>query len=289
VLAALAVKAAPRADAAAGPERGPVPAPKMQSGAPAINVTPLAAATVAEDRPGPHAAIAPARPARPASTFEPPREAQQVAIPKFLEEPAKGSHRAVMTLAIVGGILAAGGVAFQTRSLWEPGLAALYRRSAPPPAPLFLGLNAIDLAGQLQIRWDRTSPAVRQASEGMLQILDGGVPQANALDLAHLQAGVFTYARQTERVDVTLSASLPDGRQVREATSFLGTPPGLGTSESPEMRKTREDFAREAAKMKSDMNAQSQRTKNIEKSLAEVQKQLKAEQARRMLNQDAGK
>ena len=57
------------------------------------------------------------------------------------------------------------GAAFQTRPLWLPRVAALYRHSEQPP-PLFLGLNAIDLAGQLQIRWDRNSPAVRQAAEG---------------------------------------------------------------------------------------------------------------------------
>jgi hypothetical protein len=169
-------------------------------------------------------------------------------------------------------------------------VAALYRRSEPAPPPLFLGLNAIDLAGQLQVRWDRTSPAVREADEGMIDILDGATPHATALDAAHLEAGVFTYARQTERVDVTLTARLPDGRTVREATSFLGTPPnGVPAAENPDVRKARADFAKQTAKLKSDLRAQTARTRILEKSVEDVQKQLKDQQTRRMLNQDAGK
>ena len=163
-------------------------------------------------------------------------------------------------------------------------------RSQPAPQPLFLGLNAIDIAGQLQIRWDRNSPAVRQATEGMLEIRDGATPHANALDPTHLQAGVFTYARRTESVDVTLSALLPDGRTAREATSFLGRLPQAGSAaENPELRKAREDFTRQTAKLKSDLAAQTKRTRTLEKSVADVQKQLKDQQARRLLNQDAGK
>jgi hypothetical protein len=214
-----------------------------------------------------------------------------IPIPKFLETPPKRpSRHIVLTLAILGGCLAAAGAAFQTRPLWLPRVAALYHRSPPAPPPLFLGLNAIDLAGQLQIRWDRNSPAVRQAAEGTLEILDGATPHAHALDPAHLQAGVFTYARQTERVDVTLSARQPDGRLAREATSFVGRPPDGGpAAENPDVRQTREDFAKQAAKLRSDLKAQTERTKTLEKSVADVQKQLKDEQARRMLNQDGGK
>jgi uncharacterized protein YlxW (UPF0749 family) len=88
---------------------------------------------------------------------------------------------------------------------------------------------------------------------------------------------------------VKLSASLPDGRVVREATSFLGKPPDPRSAESPDARKAREAFAGQAAKLQADLNAQTKRTKTLEKSVADMQKQLKDEQARRMLNQDGGK
>lgn len=271
VLEALAVRPAPNSQSAAAGEPVPEPPARVQSEAPAITPTPMARSPFA----------APAN--------ELPDE-QQPSIPKFLETPAAGGSRhAVLKLAILGGCLAVAGAAFQTRALWLPRVAALYRHSEQPP-PLFLGLNAIDLAGQLQIRWDRNSPAVRQAAEGLLVILDGNAPHANELDAAHLQAGVFTYARRTERVDITLSARLPDGRLVREATSFLGRPPDPASAAgNAELRKTQEDFAKQAAKLKSDLKAQTERTRTLEKSMAAVQKQLKDQQSRRMLNQEAGK
>jgi proteasome lid subunit RPN8/RPN11 len=267
VLEALAVRPAPRAQSATAAERVSVPPAHIQSEAPAIPLTPLAESPLPE-----------------------PADEQLPSIPKFLEAPTeRGSRHAVLTLAILGGCLAVAGAAFQTKPLWLPRVAALYRHSEQTP-PLFLGLNAIDLAGQLQIRWDPNSPAVRQAAEGMLEVLDGDVPHANALDAAHLQGGVFTYARRTEKVDITLSARLPDGRLVREATSFLGRPPDSGLAAgNAELRRTQENLAKQAAKLKSDLNAQTARTRTLEKSMAAVQKQLKDQQARRMLNQDAGK
>ena len=55
------------------------------------------------------------------------------------------------------------------------------------------------------------------------------------------------------------------------------------------MRKAREEFTKQTAKLKSDLKAQTARTRTLEKSVEDVQKQLKDQQARRMLNQDAGK
>jgi proteasome lid subunit RPN8/RPN11 len=294
VLEALPVQPAPRAEPAVAGGRVPRPPADMPSGPPAITLPPQAVISIPERQPEPPAAVVPAAPAEPPSRPEPTDErpdGQPVPIPKFLETPpGSGSRHAVLTLAILGGCLAAAAAAFETRTLWLPRVAALYRRSEPASPPLFLGLNAIDLAGQLQVRWDRNSPAVREADEGMIEILDGATPHATALDAAHLQAGVFTYARQTERVDVTLSARLPDGRMVREATSFLGrSPDGEPAAENPDVRKAREDFARQTAKLKSDLRAQTARTRTLEKSVEEVQKQLRDQQARRMLNQDAGR
>jgi hypothetical protein len=291
VLEALPVQPAPRAEPAVAGGRVPRPPADMQSGPPAITLAPQAVTSLAETPPEPPAAVVPAAPpSKPEPTGERPDE-QLIPIPKFLETPPKsGSRHVVLTLVILGGCLAAAAAAFQTRLLWLPRVAALYRRSEPAPPPLFLGLNAIDLAGQLQVRWDRNSPAVRQAAEGMIEIVDGATPHANALDAAHLQAGVFTYARQTEKIDVTLTARLPDGRLVREATSFLGRPPdGAPAAENPDVRKAREDFVNETAKLKSDLRSQTARTRTLEKSVEDVQKQLKDQQVQRMLNQDSGK
>jgi proteasome lid subunit RPN8/RPN11 len=286
VLEDLPVQPAPRAEATVAGGRVSRQPAGMQSGPPAITLDSQAVISLPEPPPEPPSAGVPdAPPSSPELTDE-----QSVPIPKFLETPSRGARHAVATLAILGGCLAAAAAAFQTRTLWLPRVAALYRHSEPASPPLFLGLNAIDLAGQLQIRWDRTSPAVRDADEGMIEILDGATPHATALDAAHLQAGAFTYARQTEKIDVTLTANLPDGRTVREATSFLGRPPnGEPAAENPDVRKARADFAKQTAKLKSDLRAQTARTRILEKSVEDVQKQLKDQQTRRMLNQDAGK
>jgi len=291
VLEALPVQPAPRAGSAAA-GRIPLPPADISSGAPAITLSPLDVSVVPERQSEAPDASPPAvhqDGSEPTSEGSP--EDQPTPIPKFLEvAPNRTGWRAVATLCIVGGCLAAAGAAFQTRTMWLPKVADLYRRSQSSPQSLYLGLNAIDLAGQLQIHWDRNSPAVRQATDGVLEILDGATPRDNALDPAHLQTGVFTYARRTESVDVTLTARLPDGRLVREATSFLGRSPEAGAAaENPELRKTREDFMKQAAELKSDLNAQTNRTRTLEKSVEEVRRQLKEQQARRMVNQAAGK
>ena len=83
----------------------------------------------------------------------------------------------------------------------------------------------MDAGGQLQIRWDRNSPSVREARDGILTIYDGPVPEAIELDSIHLQTGVFTYARKGARIDVAMTLNEPDGQKVHEATSYLGTAP----------------------------------------------------------------
>ena len=92
------------------------------------------------------------------------------------------------------------------------------------PAP-YIGLNAIDSGGQLQIRWDRNSPAVRAARDGILTIEDGPLPEAIELDPAHLHAGAFTYFRKGGRIDVTMTLNEQDGQKIHEATTYLGEDP----------------------------------------------------------------
>ena len=77
-------------------------------------------------------------------------------------------------IVAVLGIL---GAAFQIRHMWLPQVLAPFR-PAPPPLPLrpppALGLSTIDREGQLQITWDRNSPAVQHADDAVLEITEGG-------------------------------------------------------------------------------------------------------------------
>jgi proteasome lid subunit RPN8/RPN11 len=190
-------------------------------------------------------------------------------------------HGFATVLAIAMG-LAVFVVGFQTRRLWLPGLTA-----AIQPAPqLSIGIDAIDSDGQLQIRWDRNSLAVRQGTGAILEIDDGLVPRDIHLDALQLQAGTFTYARRGEEVDLKLSIHLPNGQQARGATSFLGRlPERKPQPEAPEIRRQRDALAEEAAKLRSDLAAEAARTRKLETSLDEVKKVLQDQQRKRLDNQ----
>jgi proteasome lid subunit RPN8/RPN11 len=243
--------------------------------------------TVTASAPEPPAAapaiVPPSSPeAEPERQPEPPWEP---ALPKFLEVAPAASHRGLWVMLSAALVLASGAAAFQTRQMWLPRAAALVGANAAPvatpaPVPVSLGVSALDLDGQLQILWRRET--VPQAVDARLEIADGAHPQVIPLDSAHLRAGVFTYARESEKVDVALVVRLPDGRVIREATSFLGALPPFRPSE-------REEIARKAAGLKSDLDAQMRRAESLEKSLKDARAQLKREQQRRLVNQDPEK
>src|SRR5207253_1993137 len=140
-------------------------------------------------------------------------------------------------------------------------------KPALPPPPPSLGLRINDHDGQLEIAWDRYSAGIRQGASARLEIVDGGSPQIIPLDTAHLQAGVFTYGRQSEKVDVKLVVTPAEGRSASEVTSFFGKLPDRKAPESEESKKQREELAAQAAKLKSDLNNQAARTRKLEKDL----------------------
>lgn len=209
----------------------------------------------------------------------------QVPPPAFLTaQPKPRSRRWLAALAMVV-VAAAGAAGFQTRALWLPRVIAAVPASivGPPPS---VGLNTLDADGQLQIRWNRNSPPVQTAVNGILEITDGAQPQAIQMDRPHLQTGVFTYARQGDRVEVKLIVHLPDGQDVRDVTTFLGRlPERKPAPEDPEIRKQRDELTRQSEKLKSDLEAQAARTKKLEKSLSDVKKTLLEQQLQRLRNQ----
>jgi hypothetical protein len=214
---------------------------------------------------------------------EPEPEPVDLPVPKFAIESASAARRwMVGGIGIVAGlgILVA---AFEVREMWLPRVLAAIRPvptvapQSPAPAPT-LGLNTIDREGQLQIGWDRSSPAVGHASDALLEITDGPVPVAIQLDAAHLETGSFTYARTTEKVDVKLIVHRKDGPDVREIAGFLGKLPDRPPAVDPETVK-------EAAKLKDDMNAQAAKTKKLEKEVQSMREEMRQQQLRRLNNQ----
>jgi len=208
-------------------------------------------------------------------------------VPQFLTAPAEPSRRWRLAL-MIGFLAAAGSVRYLTKDRWLGRVMSAVRPKPPVPAARpSLGLRAIDQDGQLQITWDRNGAGVSHAVEAVLEISDGGpLPQAITLDQAHLQNGAFTYARQTERVDVKLILHQAEGRQISDVTTFLGKrPPAHTVDPDPEVRKERDRLAEEAAKLKSTVDSQTARTRKLEKDLKTLRDEMKTQQQRRLINQ----
>ena len=159
--------------------------------------------------------------------------------PENPEEPERRERqwrgmRALVTAAVVLAIAAA---AFEARFLWLPSLRTAVQSILPSPPEPSLGLSTAENNGALEIRWDSNSPAVQNSAGGMLQITDGSpISRDFKLDRVLLRAGMFIYARQTERVDVALVVNQPDGKQVREVASFLGEMPVHSPGSDPRGR-----------------------------------------------------
>ena len=109
--------------------------------------------------------------------------------------------------------------------------------------------------------------------------------QEITLDKAHLLSGVFTFARQTERVDVSLAITQPDGRSSREVTMFTGKLPDAKPAEDPAVQEQRDDLAKQVAKMQTELDAESARNTKLQKSMDQLSKQLRNQQRGRLLNQ----
>jgi len=193
--------------------------------------------------------------------------------------------------------MAIGAVAFNTRQMWLPRLEAAHIASALPSwaysaKPPSLGLNLLDSNGQLQIRWNAAAPAMANATGAVLDIVDGSaLPHSVTLDQAHLQSGFFTYARESGEVDVAITVERPGGAPLKEATSFWGKPPAAASAagDDTENRQQRDDSAVERARLEAELKAETERSKKLERSLAEARGQMKGQQRKRLETQDTGR
>lgn len=196
-------------------------------------------------------------------------ETIQVTPPAFTQaEPTRSWGMPGVLVALSVGLVL-GAAAYQTRQYWLPRSMRPGQAVPAPAARAYIGLTTLDNDGQLQIRWDRDSPAVRDAEQGSLVIEDGPVPRAILLDPAHLRTGTFTYGRQTERVDVALTVHGPTSQTVREVATYLGNLPPA----DPAGGKQRDDATKELRG----------RTKKLEKTVEDLRKELR--QRKRMENQ----
>ncbi len=76
--------------------------------------------------------------------------------------------------------------------------------------PYNLSVMVTQNGGNLQIKWDRQSLAIRTAQKGLLTIEDGGYSKPVPLNASELQTGSVVYPPQSKqvrfRLDVSVSA-----------------------------------------------------------------------------------
>jgi proteasome lid subunit RPN8/RPN11 len=193
-------------------------------------------------------------------------------------------------LAVALGAGMALGV-YQSRDRWLPQGAGSPPAAAPQAS---VTLTTLDHDGQLQISWDGNAPEILHSSGGALTIVDGGEPRTIALDPAHLQTGSFTYARQGEKVDLTLVINQSNGRKLVQAATYLGKAPQrrAAAPESPGAQKERDALAAENKRLKAEVSRQEERVRRLEKALEDVRIARQRElQRKRLENQapDVGK
>ena len=230
----------------------------------------------------------------PAVVIEPTLEAPSFAA-VAPEERSSLWLRVLVPLAIG---LVAGAIGFQTREYWLPKKWSITTPAvaAPALAPPELSMSESD--GQLQIRWDRTAPAVQQATGGMLTIADGNQAAKEIhLERDLLRTGVFTYGRETEQVDVALAVNQPSGPAVRSLAAFVGKLPPkpvtvLQPATGPEVTTLKKDLADAVdrdQKLEKSLADANERIRKLAKSLADKDAELKQQQRKRLGAQDPGK
>jgi len=197
--------------------------------------------------------------------------------PNFGQSSPQRPWRPFKVALILAIGVAIGGAGYETRESWLPWTLAKARAVLPHEPDPYLALAVGDDNGQLKIQWDRNAPAVRNALDGTLEIVDGNsLPQSLRLDGAHLATGTIIYARQAERVDVTLMVTEPAGQMIKEQTSFLGRLPAQKppAADDSQAAKDRDAEAQRADKLQKDLTIQAAKTRRLEKDLKNMREQL---------------
>ncbi len=229
-------------------------------------------------------------------------------VPRFAAVTTRERSRLALKVAaalLVG--LSLGAIGYQARHRWTRTL----HQPAPAPAPpVSVGLTTFDNGGQLQIRWDRFSAPVQQATSGALLLTEEGkAAKRIPLDPDHLRSGTFTYARESERVDVALLLDQRQAPPVRAVAAFAGKLPARPdpsgrlreslAAQEEQIRRTESQLAEEASqndRLKRDLAAEVERNRRLEKNLNDatdrlhtLEEEQRQQQRKRMGTQDPGK
>src|SRR5215472_967781 len=143
------------------------------------------------------------------------------------------ARRLVVAMLGLTGIVILGVVLFRTRvgsrsqSEDVPPESRVSRQSALLAAPPGggLGLAVRPEVRQLHLTWNRDSLAVKTATFGLLQILDGTTPVSIELASSDLTEGSFIYTPHSQDVTFRLRLGTTSGQSAEEAIRVFGATP----------------------------------------------------------------
>jgi hypothetical protein len=87
-----------------------------------------------------------------------------------------------------------------------------------------LGLMVTALSNQLQIRWNRESPAILASDHGVMRITENGITEVVPFDPAQLRGGYVAYGPKTNDVSIRLQVTGKDGAMTSESVRLVAIP-----------------------------------------------------------------
>ncbi|MBL8210669.1 MAG: hypothetical protein JNK87_08155 [Bryobacterales bacterium] len=203
-----------------------------------------------------------------ARTPEAPRKTRPAPPPVVAAEAESGMRRPWRIAAIAAALL-----------VGTLAVSALPRlRNQNPPTSETLQLRLLDAQGQLRVEWDRGHDAIQNAQSATLYINDGGAIPPIQLDQETTQRGSVTYLRLSEDVTVRMVIQRKGQPPLQELARYVGTPvPKVPSKELREARATRAKYLTETQALRRRLDQESERTRNLEKTLEKLEKQMEKE------------
>jgi len=181
----------------------------------------------------------PSREPHTGAEYEPlaiPREIPGTFEPEAPQQARGGPNRHVWRAGLFAlGMIALGAVGYQGYLAWAPrGGAAASQASDAPALALQVGRQGADL----RVSWNRNSPAILQATDGVLSIRDGDAQQQELhLDSDQLRHGSVTYTPATAGVRFRLEVTAPgDSKTSETVLALTAARPALPASSQPPAR-----------------------------------------------------
>jgi len=140
------------------------------------------------------------------------------------------------------------------------------------PAQENIALSVLERDGQLDIEWNGTATPVSKAVRGTLEIADGPQTRSIPLPPADLARGKFSYKRETGDIQVRMSVEGADGKNLQEASRFLGPPPSKANAdELKAIEERRSELEAEVARLRQSNDQQAQKIQQLERTLKILQ------------------